>query len=148
MPDVLGTFAAALADRYVLERELGRGGHGVVYLAQDLKHRRRVALKVLLPELAVSVRTERFVREVEIAAHLTHPHILPVYDSGQADGSLFYVMPYVEGETLRQRLEREPQLPLADAPRIAREVADALAHAHQPGLVHRAAKPRNIPLQA
>ncbi|MGE5800727.1 MAG: protein kinase domain-containing protein [Gemmatimonadota bacterium] len=144
----LETLAAALADRYTIERELGRGGNAVVYLAHDRKHGRHVALKVLLPELAQSVRTERFLREIEIAARLSHPHVLPLHDSGEVNGCLYYVMPYVEGETLRHRLEREPQLPLGDALQIAREVADALAYAHERGIVHRDIKPENILLEA
>ncbi len=148
MPDLPGLFLAALADRYTIERELGHGGNAVVYLAHDRKHDRRVALKVLLPELARSVRTERFLREIEIAAQLTHPHILPLYDSGEASGGLYYVMPYIEGESLRERLEREQQLPVADALQIAREVADALAYAHQHDVVHRDIKPENILLEA
>src|SRR6266540_3175833 len=148
MSDVSGLFRAALANCYVIERELGRGGNAVVYLALDVKQRRRVALKMLLPELALSVRSERFLREIEIAAQLTHPHIVPLYDSGEVNGSLYYVMPYVEGESLRQRLDREPQLPLADALQIARDVADALAYAHQQGIVHRDIKPENILLEA
>lgn len=148
MSDRSGRWQAALADRYVVEREFARGGNAVVYLAQDVKHRRRVALKLLLPELALSVRSERFLREIEIAARLTHPHILPIHDSGEANGRLYYVMPYVAGETLRERLDRETQLPLADALQIAREVADALAYAHQQGIVHRDIKPENILLEA
>src|SRR5437899_7670194 len=113
-PDVANTFAqlqAALAERYAVERELGRGGMATVYLAQDLKHHRKVAIKVLEPEIAAALGPERFLREIEIAAGLSHPHILPLYDSGEAGASLFYVMPYVEGETLRDRLDRERQLP-------------------------------------
>ena len=148
MPDLPPLFLAALADRYTIERELGRGGNAVVYLAYDKKHSRKVALKVLLPELALSVRTERFLREIQVAAQLTHPHILPLYDSGEANSCLYYVMPYVEGESLRERLEREHQLPMADALQIAREVADALANAHQHAVVHRDIKPENILLEA
>src|SRR5262245_39524338 len=117
---------------------------GVVFLAEDLRHRRRVAIKVLNPELATLLGSERFLREIEIAAGLNHPHILPVHESGSADGLLYYVMPYAEGESLRQRLEREKQLPLSDALRIAREVADALDYAHRRGVVHRDIKPENI----
>lgn len=120
----------------------------VVYLAEDLKHRRQVALKILRPELAAALGPERFLREIEIAAGLHHPHILPLYDSGDADGTLYYVMPFVEGESLRARLEREKQLPIADALRVAREVADALSYAHSRGVVHRDIKPENILLQA
>src|SRR5437667_11216967 len=121
MADQLARLQAALADRYTIERERGRGGMATVYLAQDLKHHRKVAIKVLEPELAVALGPERFLREIEIAAGLNHPHILPLYDSGEAGASLYYVMPYVEGETLRDRLDRERQLPLEDALRITRE---------------------------
>ena len=144
MPDVPSGLAAALADRYTIERELGRGGNAIVYLAYDPKHNRRVAVKVLLPELAQSVRAERFLREIQIAAQLTHPHILPLLDSGQAGESLYYVMPYVAGESLRDRLARDKQLPLEDALQIAREVAAALSYAHRQEIVHRDIKPENI----
>src|SRR3989454_4444926 len=150
-PDVANTFAqlqAALADRYAIERELGRGGMATVYLAQDLKHHRKVAIKVLKPELAAALGPERFLQEIEIAAGLTHPHILPLYDSGEATGLLYYVMPYVEGETLRNRLDGAGQLPLAEAVQITREVADALSHAHSHDVVHRDIKPENILLEA
>src|SRR5438094_2669060 len=146
-PDVANTFAqlqAALADRYALERELGHGGMATVYLARDLKHGRPVAIKVLRPEIAAAVGPERFLREIEVAARLTHPHILPLHDSGQAGGSLYYVMPYIEGESLRDRLEREGQLPLEEALRITREVASALSYAHGHDVVHRDIKPENI----
>lgn len=139
---------AALSDRYRIERELGTGGMATVYLAEDLKHRRQVALKVVRPELGVVLGAERFLREIEIAAGLHHSHILPLYDSGDADGSLYYVMPFVEGESLRARLDREKQLPLDDALRIAREVADALSYAHSRGVVHRDIKPENVLLQS
>src|SRR5512134_1477311 len=139
---------AALAGRYTLERELGRGGMATVWLAQDLKHDRPVALKVLRPELAAALGPERFLREVRITARLNHPHILPLLDSGDADGFLYYVMPYVAGESLRDRLEREKQLPLDDALQIAREVADALSYAHRRDVVHRDIKPENILLEA
>ena len=118
---------AALADRYTVEREIGRGGMATVYLARDLKHERQVAVKVLRPELAAALGPERFLREIKIAANLNHPHILPLHDSGAADGFLFYVMPYVEGESLRARMDREKQLPIEDALQIVREVADAPA---------------------
>jgi serine/threonine-protein kinase len=145
--------AAALADHYRLLRELGIGGMATVYLAEDLKHHRQVAVKVLRPELSASLGTERFLREIEIAAGLHHPHILPLYDSGAATppgGSpfLYYVMPYVDGESLRARLARERQLPLDDALRIVREVADALSYAHGKGVVHRDIKPENILLES
>jgi serine/threonine-protein kinase len=138
--------AAALAERYLVERELGQGGMATVYLAEDLRHHRPIALKVLLPDLAASVGIERFLREIEIAAALTHPHILPLHDSGQADGLVYYVMPYVEGESLRDRLERERRIPVADAVGIAREVVSALDYAHRHGVVHRDIKPENIML--
>src|SRR5216110_2501686 len=150
-PDVANTFArlqAALADRYALERELGRGGMATVYLAQDLKHHRKVAIKVLRPELAAALGPERFLREINTAARLNHSHILPLHDSGEADEFLYYVMPYVEGATLRERLAREGQLPLAEALQIAREVADALSYAHNHDVVHRDIKPENILFQA
>jgi eukaryotic-like serine/threonine-protein kinase len=138
---------AALAGRYHIERELGRGGAATVYLAQDLRHGRQVAVKVLYPELAASLGPDRFLREIEIAASLSHPHILPLHDSGEADGFLYYVMPYVEGESLRHRLRREIQMPVEEAVRIAREVAEALGYAHQRGIVHRDIKPENILLE-
>src|SRR3989449_2350708 len=146
MPDLLAVLRDALADRYAGERELGRGGMATVFLGEDLKHRRPVAIKVLPPELAAAVGADRFLREVEIAARLQHPHILPLYDSGTAGGFLYYVMPYVEGESLRDRLEREKQLPLEDTLRIAGEVAGALAYAHGHGVVHRDIKPENVML--
>ena len=135
---------AALADRYAIERELGSGGMATVYLARDLKHRRFVALKVLSPALAASLGADRFLREIELAARLQHPHIVTVFDSGDAGGILWYTMPYVEGETLRARLERERQLPLDVALRIAVEVARALEFAHQHGVLHRDVKPENL----
>jgi len=135
---------AALADRYVIERELGRGGMATVYLARDLKHRRFVALKVLSPALAASLGADRFLREIELAARLQHPHIVTVFDSGDAGGMLWYTMPYVEGETLRARLERERQLPLDVALRITIEAARALEFAHQHGVLHRDVKPENL----
>jgi len=143
----LERLTAALRDRYRIERELGAGGMATVYLAHDLRHHRPVALKVLRPELAEALGHERFLREIEIAAGLSHPHIVPLYDSGEAGGVLFYVMPRVEGESLRDRLRREKQLPLDDAMGIAREVADALSYAHAHGVIHRDIKPENIMLQ-
>src|SRR5213593_3964918 len=130
MTDLVERLRAALAGRYTIERELGRGGMATVYLARDLKHDRPVALKVLRPELAAILGAERFLREIRLTVQLQHPHILPLYDSGDADGMLYYVMPYVEGESLRGRLNRERQVPLDDALRISREVADALDYAH------------------
>src|SRR5437763_805353 len=144
MAEILAGLKAALADRYAIDRELGHGGTATVYLAQDLKHGRSVAVKVLRPELAAALGAERFLREIEIAARLTHPHILPLHDSGEASGFLYYVMPFVEGESLRDRLNRERQLPVEEAVRIAREVATALSHAHGHNLVHRDIKPENI----
>ena len=134
----------ALRDRYVLERELGRGGMATVYLAHDLRHDRPVALKVLHPELAATLGPERFQREIQLAARLQHPHILTVHDSGEAAGQLWFTMPFVEGESLRDRLRRERQLPVDDALRIASEAARALDYAHQHGVVHRDIKPENI----
>jgi eukaryotic-like serine/threonine-protein kinase len=147
MTEYLPRLFAALADRYTIERELGRGGMATVYLARDIKHRRLVALKVLRPELTLALGPDRFLREIEIAAHFVHPHIIPVFDSGEADGFLYYVMPYVAGESLRSRLTREQRLPVEDAVEIACEVANALAYAHGKGIVHRDIKPENILLE-
>ncbi len=144
MADILDRLKAALADRYTIERELGSGGMATVYLAEDLKHHRRVALKLLRPELAAVIGADQFLREIEIAAGLTNPHILPLHDSGKVDQFLYYVMPFVEGESLRDRLRREKQLPVDSAVRIAREVALALSYAHEHGVVHRDIKPENI----
>jgi len=138
---------AALEGRYRIERELGEGGMATVYLAHDLKHERRVALKVLKPELAAVVGAERFLAEIKTTANLQHPNILPLFDSGEADSFLFYVMPYVEGETLREKLDREHQLPVEEAVRITTDVAEALDHAHRQGVVHRDIKPGNILLR-
>jgi serine/threonine protein kinase/Tfp pilus assembly protein PilF len=143
-PDQLEQLGVALAGRYTVERELGRGGMATVYLADDLRHHRKVAIKVLRPELGSVLGPERFGREIRMAAGLTHPHILPLHDSGEAGGLLFYVMPYVRGESLRQRLSREKQLPTDEAVAILRQVAAALDHAHARGLVHRDIKPENI----
>jgi len=151
MTDQLDRLNAALSDHYAVERELGRGGMATVYLAEDLKHHRPVAIKVLLPELAAVLGPERFLQEIEIAAGLQHPHILPLYDSGSvgdSTGLLYYVMPYVEGESLRDRLAREKQLSVDDALQISREVADALSYAHSRGVVHRDIKPENILIQS
>ena len=146
MTEPFARLSAALADRYRLSRELGAGGMATVYLAEDLKHDRQVAIKVLRPDLAATLGPERFLREVKIAAALQHPHVLPLYDSGQADGFLYYVMPYVEGTSLRQKLVREGELPVADAVRILRDLADAMAYAHAHGVVHRDIKPENVML--
>ncbi|HQR17771.1 MAG TPA: protein kinase [Gemmatimonadales bacterium] len=146
MSDSYSRLVAALANRYRIERELGAGGMATVYLAEDLKHHRQVAVKVLKPDLAATLGAERFVREVEVAARLHHPHILPLYDSGEADGFLFYVMPYEEGQSLRERLQKETELPIRDVVRLLHDVADALTHAHQHGLVHRDIKPENVML--
>jgi serine/threonine-protein kinase len=135
---------SALVSRYRILREIGRGGMASVYLADDLRHDRRVAVKVLTPEIATALGPQRFLREIQFAAGLAHPHILPLHDSGEADGLVFYVMPFVEGETLRDRLRREKQLSIPDAIRIVREVADGLAYAHALGIVHRDIKPENI----
>jgi Tol biopolymer transport system component len=146
--DVVERLSAALADRYRIERELGAGGMATVYLARDVKHERQVALKVLRPELAAAMGADRFLREITTTASLRHPHILPLYDSGEAAGALFYVMPFVEGESLRARLARERQIPLDDTIRIACEVADALSYAHAHGVIHRDIKPENILLES
>ncbi len=148
MPGLFEQLQRTLADRYRLEREVGTGGMATVYLAEDLRHHRRVALKVLRPELGAVVGGGRFLQEIEVTANLHHPHILPLYDSGEAEGRLYYVMPFVEGESLRGRLTRERQLPLDDALRITAEVADALGYAHQHGVVHRDIKPENILLES
>src|SRR5688572_4255537 len=150
MTDVLHMLQEGLGDRYTVERELGRGGMAAVYLARDLRHDRLVAIKVLHPELAMSIGTDRFAREIRFAARLQHPHILPVHDSGDLPGTggrptlLWFSMPYVDGESLRERLNRDRQLPLAEAIRITRQVADALEYAHRQGLIHRDIKPENI----
>src|SRR5690348_7078469 len=143
----LARLTAALSDRYRIERELGVGGMATVYLAQDLKHERPVALKVLKPELAAVLGAERFVNEITTTAALQHPHILPLFDSGTADGFLYYVMPFIDGETLRSKLDRETQLSVEESVRIACDVADALDYAHHRGVIHRDIKPENILLQ-
>jgi len=148
MPELEERLRIALADRYALERELGRGGMAVVFLARDPRHDRAVAIKVLRDEIAAALGAERFLREIQIAAKLHHPHILPLYDSGAAADLLYYVMPYVEGESLRQRLDRETQLPLDDALAITRQVASALAYAHSHDVVHRDIKPENILIES
>ncbi len=144
MSDRIQKLKAALAGRYEIERELGHGGMATVYLADDVRHQRKVAVKVLRPDLAAALGGERFLREIRIAANLTHPHILPLHDSGDADGFLFYTMPYIQGDTLRERLEKEGELPVGESVRIIREVVDALAFAHSQGVIHRDIKPDNI----
>ena len=149
MTDTLQRLIAALGERYALEREIGAGGMATVYLAKDLRHSRPVAIKVVRPELSGPGGIARFLREIELAARLQHPHILPVFDSGTVDDGAggqtpYFVMPFVEGETLRARLGREKQLPVDDAISLAAEVADALAYAHAHGVVHRDIKPENI----
>jgi serine/threonine protein kinase len=138
---------SALEDRYAIEREIGRGGMATVFLAEDVRHSRKVAVKVLKPELAESVGADRFLREIRTTANLRHPHIVPLYDSGQAAGFLYYVMPFVEGESLEQRLERERQLSVDESLKIAGQVADALSYAHERGLLHRDIKPGNVMLE-
>src|SRR3712207_403861 len=142
MSSIPERLSAALRERYLLEREVGAGGMATVYLARDLRHKRSIALKVIRPELTNAEGGERFLREIELAARLQHPHILPVFDSGVVDDGAgpplpYFVMPYVEGETLRQRLKREGRLSITAAVTLAGEVADALAYAHQQGVVHR-----------
>ncbi|UCG85732.1 MAG: protein kinase [Gemmatimonadota bacterium] len=148
MADQLDRLKEALSDRYRIERELGAGGMATVYVAQDLKHNRKVAVKVLRPELAASLGAARFLREIEITSQLNHPNILTLIDSGASDDTLYYVMPYLEGESLRERLNRERQLPVDDAVTITKEVADALGYAHSRGLIHRDIKPENIMFEA
>ncbi|HEX6316118.1 MAG TPA: protein kinase [Gemmatimonadaceae bacterium] len=144
MTATLTRLLTALAGRYAIEREIGAGGMAIVYLAEDLKHRRRVAIKVLKPELAASLGSDRFLREIEIAARLSHPHILPLFDSGAANDLLYYVMPFVPGESLRSKLAREGRLPVDEALKLTREIAAALGSAHHQGIVHRDIKPENI----
>jgi TolB-like protein/tRNA A-37 threonylcarbamoyl transferase component Bud32 len=136
--------ARALSDRYTLEHEVGAGGMATVYLAQDIKHERKVALKVLRPELSSAMGTDRFPREIRLIASFNHPHILSLYDSGEAAGLMYYVMPFVEGENLQDRLKREKELPIGDAVKILVEVVDALAYAHERGVIHRDIKPANV----
>ncbi len=141
MSDRLDDLKAALAGNYEIDIEIGHGGMATVYLARDLKHNRQVAVKVLRPNLAAALGHERFLREIEIAANLTHPHILPLHDSGEADGFLYYVMPYIKGHTLRERIEKEGELPVGQSVRIIREVVDALSFAHSQGVIHRDINP-------
>ena len=147
-PSLTGRLATALAGRYQIEREIGRGGMATVHLARDLRHGRWVAIKVLREELAAAVGAERFLEEIRVTASLQHPHILPLFDSGSAEGLVWYVMPFVEGETLRSRLARERRLPVDDALQLVREMADALEYAHRHGVVHRDVKPENVLLQS
>ncbi|WP_439643631.1 serine/threonine-protein kinase [Gemmatimonas sp.] len=147
MADVVSRLTTALSDRYRVTRELGAGGMATVYLAHDLRHERDVAIKVLHPDLGEALGADRFLAEIKTTAKLQHPHILPLLDSGAAGGLLYYVMPYITGETVRARLERERQLPVDDALRIARAVCDALQYAHEQGIIHRDIKPENILLQ-
>jgi serine/threonine-protein kinase len=146
--DALAQLKAALLGRYVIEREIGRGGMATVYLAHDVRHDRHVALKLLDPELGAVLGAERFLAEIRVTASLPHPNLLPLFDSGEVDGLLFYVMPYVEGESLRARLERERQLRIDDAVHIAAAVAGALEYAHVHGVIHRDLKPENILIHA
>ncbi len=144
MTDTFDRLKTALADRYAIERELGAGGMATVYLAEDLKHHRKVAVKVLRPELAAVLGAERFVQEITTTANLQHPHILPLFDSGEVDGFLYYVMPFIDGETLRDKLNRETQLGIEEAVGITTAIADALDYAHRHNVIHRDIKPENI----
>ncbi len=141
MTETLERLTTALADRYTIEGELGPGGMATVYLAEDLKHKRKVAVKVLRPELAAVLGAERFVQEITTTANLQHPHILPLHDSGDADGFLYYVMPFIDGETLRDKLNRETQLGIEEAVNITTAIADALDYAHRQNVIHRDIKP-------
>ena len=144
MEDLLQRLKSALADRYTVEHELGRGGMATVFLAWDIRNKRNVAIKVLHPEIAETIGPERFLREIEIAANLIHPHILPLHDSGKVNGFLYYVMPFIAGESLRDKVKREHQLQLEEALGIAHEVEDGLSYAHTQGVIHRDIKPENI----
>ncbi len=144
MPEITARLSTALADRYKIERHLGEGGMATVYLAGDLKHHHKVAVKVLRPELAAILGAERFLKEIEVTANLQHPNILPLFDSGEADSFLYYVMPFIDGETLRDKLNRETQLGIEEAVKITTEVADALDYAHRHNVIHRDIKPENI----
>jgi Protein kinase domain len=144
VPPVLESLGQVLGDRYRPERELGAGGMAIVFLAADLRHARQVALKVLRPEIAAALGAERFLQEIRVTANLQHPNILSLFDSGQAGDLLYYVMPFVDGESLRQKLNRERQLPLAEAIRITADVGAALGYAHRQGVIHRDIKPENV----
>src|SRR5258706_13528734 len=146
--DAITQLKETLSGRYEILREIGAGGMATVFLARDLRHDRNVALKVLKPELGAVLGVERFLAEIRVSANLQHPNLLPLFDSGAADGLLFYVMPFVEGESLRARLEREKQLPIDEATRISVAIANALDYAHSHGVIHRDLKPENILLQA
>jgi len=146
--DAITQLKESLSDRYEIEREIGAGGMATVYLARDIRHDRHVALKLLNPDLGAVLGVERFLAEIRVTANLQHPNLLPLFDSGAADGLLFYVMPFVEGESLRARLEREKQLPIDEAIRISVAIANALDYAHSHGVIHRDLKPENILLQA
>ncbi|HLF23987.1 MAG TPA: serine/threonine-protein kinase, partial [Burkholderiales bacterium] len=146
--DTVAQLNAALTGRYVIEREIGAGGMATVYLARDIRHNRKVALKVLRPDLGAVLGVERFLSEIKVTANLQHPNLLPLFDSGEANGLLFYVMPFVEGESLRARLEREKQLPIDEAIRITTAIASALEYAHSQGVIHRDLKPENILVHA
>ena len=144
MTDSLARLSAALTDRYDIQEEIGAGGMATVYLAHDVKHDRKVALKVLRPELAAVIGAERFLQEIKVTANLQHPHILPLHESGEADSFLYYVMPLVEDDSLRERLLREKRLPVGDALEITKAVASALDYAHRHGVIHRDIKPENV----
>ncbi len=144
MTAITSKLSSALADRYQIESRLGEGGMATVYLAHDLKHDRKVAVKVLRPELSAILGGERFLNEIKVTANLQHPNILPLHDSGEASGFLYYVMPYVEGETLRTKLEREKQFSIEEAVELTRAIAGALDYAHRQGVIHRDIKPENI----
>src|SRR5438128_2348235 len=139
--DALAQLKSLLADRHEVDREIGRGGMATVHVARDVRHNRKVALKLLNPELGAVLGVERFLAEIQITANLQHPNLLPLFDSGECDGLLFYVMPFVEGESLRVRIDREKQLPVNDAVRIASAIASALDYAHRHGVIHRDLKP-------
>src|SRR4051812_29114175 len=144
MPTLGERWARSLTERYAIERQIGEGGMATVFLARDLRHDRQVAIKVLREDVAQHMGAERFLREIRTTATLNHPHIVPLHDSGEADGIVYYVMPFIEGESLRDRLDREGQLPVGDAVRIAADVASALDYAHRHGFVHRDVKPANV----